>query len=67
MAFRRDGQPILRYSDTIPTDATSGEVEALPLYAGQSAGLVHDVVPATQLVKRLAEDAVRALSSLPPH
>lgn len=63
----RNGEPILRYSDTIPTTGTSGEVEALALYAGQSAGLIHDVVPAAELVKRLAEDAVAALSSLPPH
>jgi nitronate monooxygenase len=62
----RKGEPILRYSDTIPTTSTSGEAEALALYAGQGAGLVRDIVPAGALVKRLAEEAVGALSSLPP-
>lgn len=66
IAVGRDGQPIIRYSDTIPTAATTGEVEALALYAGQSAGLVHEVMPASLLVKRLAEEAVAALSSVPP-
>ncbi len=66
VAVGGDGQPLLRYSDTIPTTATSGQTEALALYAGQSAGLIHDIVPATLLVKRLAEEATRALSSLPP-
>jgi len=61
----RKGERIVRYSDTIPTTETTGDVEALALYAGQSAALVADVVPAAVLVERLAEEAVRALSSVP--
>lgn len=37
--------------------AVAGDVEALALYAGQSAGLVHDVAPAGRIVADIAADA----------
>jgi NAD(P)H-dependent flavin oxidoreductase YrpB (nitropropane dioxygenase family) len=55
VAWTEAGEPIRRYEDTIPTPGTTGAVEALALYAGQSAGLIHDVVPAAALVRRLAD------------
>ena len=47
--------------------ALEGDVEWGKVEAGQSAGLVHDIVPAGELVKRLVreiEDARRRLASL---
>jgi enoyl-[acyl-carrier protein] reductase II len=47
--------------------ALDGDVEWGKVEAGQSAGLVHDIVPAAELVKRLVremEDARRRLASL---
>ena len=40
IAYKRNGQPILRYSDNGPILGTTGKLEALALYAGQTAGLL---------------------------
>ncbi len=62
VARQRDGAALLRYSDTSPKPGASGEIEATCLYAGQSAGLVHDVVPAGALVRRIVAEAEAALT-----
>ncbi len=58
------GDPILRYSDALPKPGMTGNLEALALYAGQSAGLVKDVRPAGEIVRSLAAEAERILSGL---
>lgn len=50
-----DGRPVVPYSDVIPLSGTVGEVEALALYMGQSAGLVGRIQPAGEIVARWAE------------
>ena len=62
VAQQRDGAALLRYSDTSPKPGASGEIEATCLYAGQSAALVHDVVPASALVRRIVAEAEAALA-----
>ena len=62
MARQVDGETLLRYSDNGPAPGASGEIEATCLYAGQSAGLVHDVVPAGELVRRIVGEAEAALA-----
>ena len=56
IAFRPTGQPILRYSDDGPLAHVTGELEALALYAGQSAGLLTEIRDAAQIVADLARD-----------
>ena len=56
VAFRPTGQPILRYSDDGPLTDVTGELEALALYAGQSAGLLTEVRDAAQIVNDLARE-----------
>jgi nitronate monooxygenase len=56
-----DGVPHRRYSDALPEPHTEGDVEALALYAGQSAGLVAAVEGAGELVRRIAGDAAALL------
>ena len=56
-----DGRPVRRYEDSLATPDTTGDVEALPLYAGQSAGLTQDVRPAGDLVASLADETRAAL------
>ena len=51
-----DGRPVLRYSDVIPLPATEGEVEALALYAGQSAGLIGEKKAAREIVVDLVKE-----------
>ena len=57
-----DGEPISRLADMPPLAGMTGDVEALPHYAGQSAGLAQDVRPAGEVVARLVSDARAALA-----
>ncbi|MFE0378404.1 NAD(P)H-dependent flavin oxidoreductase [Streptomyces inhibens] len=57
-----DGRAWSRYDDMVPVPGMSGDVEALALYAGQSAGLVHDVAPAGRIVTDIAADAAALMS-----
>jgi len=63
IAHFADGRPIERYSDVIALPGTSGEVEALVLYAGQSAGLVSRLQPAGEIVQQLVHEAAAVLAS----
>jgi len=56
-----DGTPVRRYEDSLAVPDMQGDVEELPLYAGQSAGLTHEVLPAGELVRSLAAETVDAL------
>jgi nitronate monooxygenase len=56
-----DGSPILRYSSVLPNSMQTGELEALALYAGQSAGLVTRLQSAGEIVKELADETIRTL------
>lgn len=58
-----DGREILRYESTSPRLGVTGELEALPQWAGQSVGLIDDVRPAGQIVRTLAEEAAAALTA----
>lgn len=57
-----DCEPINRLADMPPLDGMTGDVEALPHYAGQSAGLTQDVRPASEVVSRLVSGARAALA-----
>ncbi|MGI5267938.1 NAD(P)H-dependent flavin oxidoreductase [Nonomuraea sp. CA-218870] len=56
------GTTRLRYSDSVPVAGMTGDLEAMALYAGQTAALVHDEKPARQIVKTIAAQADRLLS-----
>jgi nitronate monooxygenase len=61
------GHPIVRYGDDLPMEGVEGDLEALALYAGQSAGLTDAVSPAAEVVEELvaeAEARIRHLSGL---
>lgn len=59
-----NGTPLPRYSFDSPLPGASGEIEATCLYAGQSAGLVRDIVPAGALVTRIVTEAEAALATV---
>jgi nitronate monooxygenase len=46
--------PIVRYSDAPPVAGVRGDLEALALYAGISVGAIGEVLPAAEIVARLA-------------
>jgi nitronate monooxygenase len=48
-------QPIVRYSDTPPSTAVTGDdLEAMCLYAGQGVELIDEILPAAEVVERLS-------------
>jgi NAD(P)H-dependent flavin oxidoreductase YrpB (nitropropane dioxygenase family) len=53
--------PIPRLSIVAPTLETTGHVEAMALYAGESVAGVDSILPAGQIVAELARDAERLL------
>jgi NAD(P)H-dependent flavin oxidoreductase YrpB (nitropropane dioxygenase family) len=56
------GRAHLRYADLMPLPGMTGDLEAMALYAGQSAGLIADVVPAADIVHRIVAEAEAALA-----
>jgi len=53
VAARASGEPIVRYSSAVPAKGTTGDVDALSLWAGQSVALAHRVQPAAEIVADL--------------
>ncbi|MEU5060296.1 MULTISPECIES: nitronate monooxygenase [unclassified Streptomyces] len=53
--------PYLRYQDAVPLAGMTGDVDAMALYAGQSAGLIRDILPAATIVARTMAEAKRAM------
>jgi nitronate monooxygenase len=64
VAARPNGNPVLRYSSSLPVDGFTGEIEALSLYAGQSVGLVGRVEPAARIVADVVREADAVLAGL---
>jgi nitronate monooxygenase len=63
VAWQADGTPLPRYGDDTAKPGATGDIEATCLYAGQSAALVHDILPAGDLVRRLVSEADAALDA----
>jgi nitronate monooxygenase len=60
-AYTADGTPIEQDADLPPLAGMSGDIEALPHYAGQSVGGVSGIPPAGRVVESLVAEAVEAL------
>jgi nitronate monooxygenase len=58
------GRPILRTSTDSPLRTTTGDLEALALFAGQAAGQLDDVPSAQQRIEAIIAAAERALRTL---
>ncbi|PON89629.1 Nitronate monooxygenase [Trema orientale] len=48
---------IRRLAGTVPNLSTTGDIESMALYAGQGVGLIKEILPAGEVVKRLVEGA----------
>ena len=59
-----NGTPVTRDSDIIPGPGMTGDVEALALYAGESTGLIAEILPAGEIVRRIAAEALETLERL---
>ena len=51
-----------KFSAILPTPETTGDFEEMCLAAGESAGLVHDIRPAGEIVAALMDDAERIIT-----
>ncbi|MDQ3993957.1 MAG: nitronate monooxygenase, partial [Actinomycetota bacterium] len=65
VATAGDGRTFLRYEDAMPLRGMEGDLEAMALYAGQSAGLVRTSGPAAEIVAALVAEAAAALPRSP--
>jgi nitronate monooxygenase len=59
-----DGEQIPRYTQNLPGRGVQGEVDQMPMYAGQGVGLVRDVQPAAQVLERLVQETEQALRQI---
>lgn len=57
--------PRLRQSTDSPLRTSSGNLEAMALYAGQGVGEIHDIPAAGELLNRVVRQACRSLESMP--
>ncbi|XP_054802670.1 uncharacterized protein LOC129306225 [Prosopis cineraria] len=48
---------IRRFAGTVPNMSTRGDLESMAMYAGQGVGLIKEILPAAEVVKRLVEGA----------
>lgn len=51
------GKPLPRYFVDIPTQKTTGDVEAMAQYAGQSVAQITNVLPASDIIKQIIVEA----------
>ncbi len=64
IAYKQNGEKILRYSDENPILGTTGNLEALALYAGQTAGLLSTVKSASEIMTDLITDTQREFNKV---
>lgn len=48
---------IRRFAGTVPNATTVGDIDSMVMYAGQGVGLIREILPAGEVVKRLVEEA----------
>jgi nitronate monooxygenase len=58
------GRPLLRYGTDSPLRSTTGDLEAMALYAGQSTAFVEDIPSAAEVVARIMAEAETVLCRL---
>jgi hypothetical protein len=58
------GVAIIRYHDDFPGARTTGDLESMVLYAGESVGVMHEILPAAEIVTSIADQAKSVLSRL---
>ncbi len=61
LATRPDGSEVVRYSSVSARATLSGRIDELSLWCGQGVALVHDVLPAAEIVRRTVAEAEATL------
>lgn len=60
-----DGGPVYKFSTNSPLRCTTGELEKMALFAGESSTLVNERMSAAEVIQRLMAEAVDAVTGLP--
>ena len=47
----------MTFTGTVPNLTTTGDIESMPIYAEQAVGLIKEILPVAEVVRRLVEDA----------
>jgi nitronate monooxygenase len=61
---RDDGRPIWKFSTDSPLRSTTGDLEAMALFAGRGAGAIRAIRPAGEIINPMMEDAMSRLQRL---
>ncbi|TVU05460.1 hypothetical protein EJB05_48625 [Eragrostis curvula] len=48
---------IRRFAGTVPNATTTGDIASMAMYAGQGVGLITEIMPASEVVKKLVDEA----------
>jgi nitronate monooxygenase len=64
LARRPDGTEIVRYQSVSIRAGASGQIDELSLWAGQGVGMIHEVLPAAQIVHRTVSEAEAIIARL---
>lgn len=48
---------IRRFAGTVPNVTTTGDLESMVMYAGEGVGLIKEILPASEVIKRLVDGA----------
>ncbi|XP_049384375.1 uncharacterized protein LOC125848535 isoform X2 [Solanum stenotomum] len=48
---------VRRFAGTVPNATTTGDIESMAMYAGESIGLIKEILPAGEVIKRIVEGA----------
>ncbi|XP_021753221.1 LOW QUALITY PROTEIN: uncharacterized protein LOC110718645 [Chenopodium quinoa] len=48
---------VRRFAGTVPNKTTTGDIESMGMYAGQGVGLIKEILPAGEVVKKIVEEA----------
>ncbi|KAM0899093.1 hypothetical protein ACQ4PT_021526 [Festuca glaucescens] len=52
---------VRRFAGTVPNATTIGDINSMAMYAGQGVGLITEIIPAGEVVKRLVAEAQRVI------
>lgn len=63
IGHRPTGEPVVRYQSYTPLPETTGEVEAMSLWAGQGVAQVREVSSTAEIIEEISRDARRHLQS----
>jgi NAD(P)H-dependent flavin oxidoreductase YrpB (nitropropane dioxygenase family) len=63
IGHRPSGEPVVRYQSYTPLPGTTGDIEAMSMWAGQGVSLARNVIPAAEIVNEIYRDARRVIQA----